>query len=113
MVVLQELRVLGKHRALVRIFNVALQLHHSVLPGIVKQFVQHLQRFQIERLAIWTRFQDAQRAFDDLDNDGQRVGDQQCSDGRPTDDYQFGGLNQDPELTLFHQETRQHGPDHD
>ncbi len=101
--VLEKLWILGKHRALVRFFDIGLNRQQSIFPCLVQNFVAHLQRFQVERLGEVRTLQRANHSAGDLLDHVQRIGDQQCAKRRSSDDDQLRRLQQNLQVPMLHQ----------
>ena len=101
--VLEKLWILGKYRALVRLFDIGLNRQQSVLSRLVQELVAHLQRFQVERLGEVRTLQASNHPGNDLLDHLQRVRDQQGTQRRSSDDDQLRRLHQNLEVPVLHQ----------
>ena len=112
-VILQEGGILREDDALIRRVAVGFQGHHSVAPRAAKQFIHHLQCFEIALLAECRAAKNARDASANFGEDVQRVGDQHRADGRSQNDDQLGGLDEHRKRTLLHQVAGDHGAEYD
>ena len=104
-VVLQEVRILGKDGALVRTLDVSFNRHHAVLARLAEKIEHHLQRFKIALLGIGRSLEHTHQTCDEPFENMHGVRYDQRSQCGTTNGYQFRRLDQDSQLPLFHQET--------
>ena len=72
--------VLAEELALLGLFDVGFQLHQTVLTGVGKHVIEHLQLLGVKGLVVGTALECAEGTLDDSNHDGQRIANQQCSD---------------------------------
>ena len=112
--VFQEFRILRENGALVRVVTVGFQGHQAVAARAAEEFEHHFQRFEIPLLVVFRAAKRAGDAGNDFLQDMEGIRDEHGAERGAADGYQFGGLDQHPQIAVFHQEPANHrAEDHD
>jgi hypothetical protein len=101
--VFEEFRVLGEYRAFVRRVAIGFESHQAFFAGATEQFEEHFESFEVFGFCIFQTAKGSGESGDKSFENMQRVGDEHGSDGSAEDDDQFGGLDQNPDVSILHQ----------
>src|SRR5258708_35914269 len=113
MPIVEERGIFRKNTALLRFFDIRLELHHPVLAGVNEEIVQHLQCRSEERLVEPAWLEDAGDAFDQFLDHGQRIRDERGPHAGAYNDQYLGGLKQHHDIAALHEVSAHDGYDDD
>ena len=102
MMVIQEIRVLGKYLALGGLFNITFQRHDSFFARFVKKRVHHFQQVQILLLGNLRALENRDQTGSDLLQDVKWISNENRTPRCAADDDEFGRLEKNADIAVLH-----------
>src|SRR5262245_14408702 len=108
-----KFRVFGKDGAFARVVKIFLQSGHATLAGQREELVNHFHAFGVASFGVGIAAENAEHSFGHTNYRRERIGDEYSAYGRAENDDQFGWLNEDQHLSVFHEVTAHNGTEND
>ena len=105
--------VLLEELALPGLFDVGLNGDETLFADLAEELVHHPEGFEVAGFAELRSAEDAENTRDHALEDVDGVGDEERADGGTADGDHLGGLEEDKEMTLLHEEAGDNGSEDD
>src|SRR5207248_9116860 len=110
--VAEEFGVLGENGTFLGLFDVALDPDQALFPSLVEKLVHHGQRFEVALFGELGALEGAHQSGNNFFQNIERICDQNCARGGPSDDQQFGRLQEHAYIAVLHQIAGHYRPEH-